>query len=57
MVFFLHSMVALFVALAVIIWTASTFLTQPTKINWYAWGWGFVAIATIAQAILFFYQR
>jgi hypothetical protein len=58
MVFFLQSVIAVFVAVALIIWTASAFLlTRPMKINLYAWGWGCVAVAAIAQIILLLYQH
>jgi hypothetical protein len=51
--FFLQSVVAVFVVFTLTIWTASTFIfARPAKINWYAWGWGCVAIAAAAQALV-----
>jgi peptidoglycan biosynthesis protein MviN/MurJ (putative lipid II flippase) len=58
MVFFLQSVVAVFASVALIIWTASAFqFTRPRRTDWYMWGWGCVAVATIAQIILLLYQH
>jgi uncharacterized membrane protein YdcZ (DUF606 family) len=50
---FLQSVVAAFVVFALLIWTASGFIQWfPSRAKWFAWMGGCIAVATVAQALL-----
>ena len=51
---FLQSIVWVFFALALLIWTASAFVfTAPANIKWLLWGAGCAAIAFFAQLLVY----
>jgi hypothetical protein len=50
---YLQSATAVFVVLALLIWTVSAFFYKHAA--WYLFGWGCIAIAGIAQLLVFLY--
>jgi len=56
--FFLKSVVAVFLVLAGLIWTATAFMfTAPASFKWLGWGAACAAIAVIAQLLLYVYPN
>jgi hypothetical protein len=51
---YLQYATAVFVVLALLIWTASAFFYK--KAPWYLFGWGCIAVAGIAQLLLILYR-
>jgi hypothetical protein len=50
---YLQYATAAFVVLAMLIWTAPSFFYKNAA--WYLFGWGCIAVAGIAQLLLFLY--
>ncbi len=51
---YLHYATAVFVVLALLIWTASSFFYKNAA--WYLFGWGCIAVGGIAQLLHLLYR-